>query len=53
MLTPQTQQLMQLHKHYMHGHLAVDGGVCSQPGFYLEAMEIISEWTDNADRSNR
>ncbi len=44
MVTPYTWLLLDLHLHYMAGNLAVAGGVTDQPGAYLDAMAIITEW---------
>ena len=44
MVTDFSWQMLSFHKHYVNGNLAVPGGVTSQPGVYLEIMEIISEW---------
>ena len=44
MVTASTWYLLDLHKHYIAGNLAVAGGVTDQPGVYLEAMAIITEW---------
>ena len=44
MVTASTWYLLDLHKHYIAGNLAVAGGVTDQPGAYLEAMAIITEW---------
>ena len=52
MVTPFTWYLLMLHKHYLHGNLALPGGVTDQPGMYLDAMEIISEWVNHGKSGN-
>lgn len=43
MITPQSQYLLRLHKHYREGLLPLSGGLLEQPNYYLEAMEILSD----------
>ena len=51
MVTPFTWYLLDLHKHYMAGNLAVAGGVTDQPAIYLEAMATITEWIQHDEQS--
>ncbi len=44
MVTEHSWYLLELHRHYLQGNLAVAGGVTDQPGAYLDAMNIITEW---------
>lgn len=53
MVTPTTWYLLDLHWHYLQGNLAVAGGVSEQPGIYLDAMNLITEWKANGSGSNR
>ena len=53
MVTNQTLYLLALHKHYVAGHLAVAGGVTDQPGAYLDAMTIITEWQAHGTSGDR
>ena len=53
MLTEHTYYLIDLHAHYVTGHLAVAGGVTDQPGAYLDAMAIITEWQGHGSSSDR
>jgi len=41
MVSAQHMQLINLHKHYKNGHLAVIGGILDQPNYYLDAMLLI------------
>ena len=41
MITETSLELIRLHGHYKAGHLLVDGGILSQPHYYLAAMELI------------
>lgn len=39
-------ELALLFRHYKNGNLWVGGGVSDQPYVYLEAMQIISHWSE-------
>lgn len=42
MITEQSRFLLRLHSHYQNHWLPYDGGLLSQPNYFLEAMEIIN-----------
>lgn len=52
MVTPFTWEMLDLHAHYVQHNLAVAGGVTDQPGVYLDAMAIITEWIEYGKRSD-
>ncbi len=51
-VTERSWYLLELHRHYLQGNLAVTGGVTDQPAAYLEAMVTITEWKLHGTRSN-
>jgi len=42
MITPASQFLLKLYRHYKNGVLPHAGGLLDQPHYYAEAMEIIA-----------
>ena len=44
MVTDRSWALLAMHRHYLQGNLAIEGGICNQPGVYLDAMALITEW---------
>jgi len=40
-VTPTSNQMMRLYRHYKAGRYPFAGGLLEQPNFYIEAMEVI------------
>lgn len=48
MVTQYEMNLVRLHGHYRNRLLFTEGGLMSQPNYYLEAMELIEEVSNSA-----
>lgn len=53
LVTPQTDYLFLLFRHYQRGHLALAGGVTDQPAPYMEAMALLDEWVKTHNDARR
>jgi hypothetical protein len=42
MITPQSEFLLRMYRHYKAGILPHAGGILEQPHYYAEAMEILT-----------
>ena len=52
LVTPFSWQMLDFHRHYLRGNLALAGGVCDQPGVYLDAMALITEWMQRGSKND-
>lgn len=53
MITPQSRFLLRMYQHYKNRLLPYEGGLLSQPNYYLEAMEIIARIVEQPDGQNQ
>lgn len=52
MITQESADFYSLYKHYQNGVMPYSGGLFEQPNAYLEAMDLIDEWSNRESGNN-